>query len=77
MDSLKISDQFGSVIDTNGAEMRAGMVYSLRYEWSLDEPSSDYQNKVATFNLPSVFDSNTATPISIPLYYNDGALMWK
>lgn len=71
LDSLKISDQFGSVIDTDGAQMRAGYVYTLLYEWSLDDPSADYQNKVATFDLPSVFEATTVSPTSIPLYYDD------
>lgn len=71
LDSLKIEDQFGSIINTDGAEMRKGYLYSLRYEWSLDDPASDYQNQVATFDLPSVFDYTTVTPTSIPLNYDD------
>ena len=72
LDSLKISDQFGSVINTNVAEMRAGYIYTLRYEWSLDEPSSDYKNKGATFDIPSAFKAVSVSPTSIPLYYDDG-----
>ncbi|MFV0424599.1 MAG: collagen binding domain-containing protein [Bacilli bacterium] len=70
LDSLKITNQSGDTIDNNDT-MISGKRYTLLYEWSLDEPATDYKNKQATFEIPSVFTVNSISPTSIPLYYDD------
>lgn len=76
LDSLKISDSYGNEL-TDGSSIHNGETYILKYSFSLDEPTSDYKNKVAKFDIPDIFKSESLNPDPMKLMYNDGTSSYE
>lgn len=72
LDSLKITNQFGTEIAEN-SNITNGSWYNLKYSFSLDEPSSDYKNQVAEFNIPNIFKPSSISPNMMDLIFDDGS----
>ena len=70
LDSLKLTNRFGDEVG-QGSNIHNGETYTLMYKFSLAEPTSDYKNQVASFDIPDIFKSDSLNPAPMKLMYTD------